>query len=868
MQATVPPWKKELATATRAIAMTVTNSTSWNMKRGMLMLQHGSWACMPPERIGAKCQAEFGVQSSTAITGIEGYVYYEIEGSEDMGCFLFKWFYPILGTRTCTAEPPNQLFHIETPTLTYNAMMEAVWVIESRGNLKRNPVSTTLKKSNASPSRTEEWKQILTKSTRSIVVHMDNKSRYKLQRQSESVTSGIWALLPPENIAPASSGSFALCSRTAITGVWAKLEYLIAGSKEIIMIELYNPLVGSCLFEAKSSYGQIQIATEQTTNNHSTVTFTITPKETKQPLKTSGKVGHKASFKMLTINSSLHETRDTTLPSRAKPQKKMIKENPVDVLNIQGLYSKKARKLFIEKLSAEYPYRIESSCYLSDGSGNTTGPHSRGDGLLIFSRFPILKTFDQPFSNGFGHDSTKAKGILGAKLDLSSILPRKILYIFNAHLQSDPPNASPAELAQAQTVREQQLNICRQFINRWVVRENRITDYSDFVVMLAGDLAIVAENTINVDFTAKEKEEESFKPKSVSVDDNVNIIDPNANKSIESIIENLAQNLNEGNLSFEFACHTYQMLVSLGIPTDDPKNFGMLRKLLKDPRENLILLMSLTWEIIEEEILNYLKSIKQKPTPVEEKKIYLNALLIYIRLVFSCSFLNHEPIYCEEIDDEVESFWCKCIYPRLISRFDALTEKESPHNIKEKLMLCKYQLIRAFETRTGIRLKSSTKEKLFSDDPGEITLNDVDVVNYDGLELTNVTLWDQYKEYYYSSESAMLEDVERDMQFSLIKTPEYLNALSTLMCVDAYRVKHPYLAGFTVFGKVNNLVPKKEYARRVDYLMLWDYLGEENAKLKLQQVECTNIRVKPFGNTPEKQLSTHFALEAEISLKY
>jgi len=243
--------------------------------------------------------------------------------------------------------------------------------------------------------------------------------------------------------------------------------------------------------------------------------------------------------------------------------------------------------------------------------------------------------------------------------------------------------------------------------------------------------------------------------------------------------------------------------------------------------------------------------------------------LIYLRLLFSAPHLDHEPIYGIDSDDEIHAFWKKCIRDKIISKYNGLGRKEKHDEtvLRAKVMLLKYQLLRVYEERTGLRLKSTTKERIFTNDVSDITINDVDVINYDGLEVKNVNLWDKYKDFFTSSGSTIMDEIQKDMQYSLIKTPEYCNGLSTLMCTDVYRSKYPFSAGYTLLGRHNNLVSKKELARRLDYIMSWDYVGDENAKVKLQSLECININVRPYGETPDSQLSAHFPVVAEFAIK-
>jgi len=86
-----------------------------------------------------------------------------------------------------------------------------------------------------------------------------------------------------------------------------------------------------------------------------------------------------------------------------------------------------------------------------------------------------------------------------------------------------------------------------------------------------------------------------------------------------------------------------------------------------------------------------------------------------------------------------------------------------------------------------------------------------------------------------------------------------------MQCLDTYRLVHPFLGGYTVSGKFNVLA-KNNTCERSDYILYWDFLGEK-VRIRLQDLQCSTIQVKPFGETPQNQVSAHFALEAHFILK-
>lgn len=72
-----------------------------------------------------------------------------------------------------------------------------------------------------------------------------------------------------------------------------------------------------------------------------------------------------------------------------------------------------------------------------------------------------------PFANGILDDLQTVKGIMGVKINIGSTLPNKILWIFTAHLQSDPSDDKDLHLVK--TTRIQQVEACLRFVTKTLV---------------------------------------------------------------------------------------------------------------------------------------------------------------------------------------------------------------------------------------------------------------------------------------------------------------------------------------------------------------------------------------------------------------
>lgn len=110
-------------------------------------------------------------------------------------------------------------------------------------------------------AKNTDWQALVTKATRAVIVTIDNKTRYKLDRVDHSLLVGGWALVPPETIAPNSAGQFAAHSTGTtssfssplihlglIGAVGGTVKYQLSGLADCMTLEFDNPFVGTTKF--------------------------------------------------------------------------------------------------------------------------------------------------------------------------------------------------------------------------------------------------------------------------------------------------------------------------------------------------------------------------------------------------------------------------------------------------------------------------------------------------------------------------------------------------------------------------------------------------------------------------------------------
>lgn len=97
----------------------------------------------------------------------------------------------------------------------------------------------------------------------------------------------------------------------------------------------------------------------------------------------------------------------------------------LDVICFQEVFSERAREQLLDELKTIWPYYIAKA-------GNDT-IKSEDSGLMVFSRFPVLKHHFLPFKSAYSVDALSQRGGLSFTIDTGCYQPT----IVNLHLQSD-----------------------------------------------------------------------------------------------------------------------------------------------------------------------------------------------------------------------------------------------------------------------------------------------------------------------------------------------------------------------------------------------------------------------------------------------
>ena len=121
-----------------------------------------------------------------------------------------------------------------------------------------------------------------------------------------------------------------------------------------------------------------------------------------------------------------------------------LKKSDHDILVLQEVFHRKARKKLISELQEKYPYATMR------GPSSFWGVSS---GVLILSRFPIEKTNFIAFRKATGSDALAKKGVMKANIRIGN----ELVQVYGTHLQ-----AGGGE--KRHKIRQRQLNVIRRFM--------------------------------------------------------------------------------------------------------------------------------------------------------------------------------------------------------------------------------------------------------------------------------------------------------------------------------------------------------------------------------------------------------------------
>eukprot|EP01128_Nolandella_sp_AFSM9_P002598 TRINITY_DN1296_c0_g1_i1.p1 TRINITY_DN1296_c0_g1~~TRINITY_DN1296_c0_g1_i1.p1 ORF type:complete len:924 (+),score=145.55 TRINITY_DN1296_c0_g1_i1:185-2773(+) len=853
-------WQLDQRNVSRSVCLTVTNTSSYTLLRAAYSLDSGVWSEFPPEKILPNSTVVFGAQANGFMTGSSGYVNYihdeELLSAVDV---QLSWYNPFFGTKSASGQSDSGFFAVKE-SITPADHMDVKWSVKSK--LSQVPSESkrkhgrTLTPSRSPSTRTKrfhsnEWKNVVARSSRSVVATIDNKTRFTLKRVDQQILTGGWALVPPEEIGPNSVGGFAAHSRGIMGGVSGQVTYQVDEKESTLNFN--NPFMGLSAFDANSTR-KGKWTTDVKKGSQANVTYTVTQaRETQHRKKSSS-----SKFRVLTLNTGLNKTRDNSLPHRGRVLLKALKDSDYDVLCLQGVYNPKAVTLFLSSLKSNFPYQVDAAT-------------TEGSGMLVLSKFPLLGSNFKLFGNGVGSDVLRVKGIVHVKLDLSSLFPRKVLHLFSTHAQADPSKQSEiTDVENANKVRERQFNLMAEFVHVNVQGKTKSSmDLPDFAVLLVGDFCVPGEfdyfghsdsstSTKKLTSSDSEQQDKEQAPKESGeagpngvlgegVDADADLPDPSwdAEERTSKLISQV--HAGERNILFSSTLPPLFTRWNIGFP-----QYPSLRQSVTEPRLGLIILLAVVWQVVEQELFEALKRGWKKKGEAEAKKHYVDICLLHTHLLFG------RPISSDPSHGLIEQFWTDVIKSlREKSGETILSEQEcDPVYLSELCSLYSYQLLRLFITSTGLQFSAESKAKLFEGTSRELTSKDLKGASLDAMS----PLWSRFREHFLYSTNNVLEAVNAPVGERWRGTAARESLLRTLGTGvhDCFREKNPEQVGFTVLGAQNTLVKSKKTARRQDYIFSFDSLGDS----KLLQLRVSRCKVVPFGDTADTQLSPHYAVGA------
>jgi endonuclease/exonuclease/phosphatase family metal-dependent hydrolase len=194
------------------------------------------------------------------------------------------------------------------------------------------------------------------------------------------------------------------------------------------------------------------------------------------------------SLRVLTYNvkmlPGLTGGGDTDLQRATRIVEAILSVQPAyDVVCLQEVFDEDTRVVFDQGLKTKFPHRV-IKCHDGD-------IFHEDSGLFFASRHPIkmdgkawgYEEFEEkgPATTA---DYWADKGIFGARLDVSRIVPGLSLCVFQTHMQSDHHAGEFAE------VRRQQMHQIRRFVTKALRRVNHAPNT---VALFMGDCNVIAE---------------------------------------------------------------------------------------------------------------------------------------------------------------------------------------------------------------------------------------------------------------------------------------------------------------------------------------------------------------------------------------
>lgn len=156
--------------------------------------------------------------------------------------------------------------------------------------------------------------------------------------------------------------------------------------------------------------------------------------------------------------------------------KKMSKYDIICVQSVSSTFSKRRNELIREATRQGFFFSVESQ---KPGTFSTFGIDS---GIIIFSRFPIIKKAYVPFPNSVYSDTTIQKGFVYVKIQIKD----QFIHVLNTELQS---NESEIKQSSSDTfincfrTRQEQLLILSKFIRQGIIYDEEFHHNDDLIIL-------------------------------------------------------------------------------------------------------------------------------------------------------------------------------------------------------------------------------------------------------------------------------------------------------------------------------------------------------------------------------------------------
>eukprot|EP01133_Synstelium_polycarpum_P012837 gene12837-15072_t len=700
--------------------------------------------------------------------------------------------------------------------------------------------------SGAQPDTKDNWKHAVRRATRGQFVTIVNKTSRLLIRRDYLLEHGSWAELPPEGIPAGASIEFGTASGLC-AGTDGCVNYYSNGLKGDFKFAFNNPFIGENTFSHHCP-PTFSIERQVVPGTISYVIFSIVDKALPAPPSPVAALAPAATpkepddgIRIVTLNLGLLCDHLTSVEERTETIAKSLVNLPekYDIICLQEVFKPSAKERLTRVLRPHYAYIVEKS--------------GEDSGLYFASTFPILWSDFRLFNEGIGMDVHASKGVQGVKLDLSSVKEGAVLYVFNAHLQSNPDSsvawqmvAGDDKTKKAQTVRTLQLQSIRDFISTELTKQS--ANLKKVGLILCGDMNIVGEAE--------------------------QLISDEGSAILSQVVPELAKQINNREITATFSHQILDHLAANNVPL---RYLGILRAQLHNPRMKSLLLTEMISFIIKKQIVELLSQRhNQMPSSInDDEATYRTIVLETLNRVFH---------YDTKASTE---YWTSVLKGRLRAEFSsALTELESMDFVDLRAHVINLQLVTSLKNSLELTLPTKSIYQLVkgarfnvnlpaplivSDNIEELILppltsywgidNNSDISYISSIDKLNLSGGSTGS---LSSNGAPGEEENR-IKIYLKPTDEYESFQKILgHPVDLFRVTNPHLPGYTIHQSLNQMVTRTAVKERIDYIFSFSHspnYGDDDGRNNLLHLHCIESSIIPMGTTPQTRMSDHFAVD-------